>query len=202
MDGHDSLSKKLMQDKSNGYEAIAEAFTRARRPHIGPKTVLEWAKRLQPGASVLDIGCGNGVPISKALLDEGFAVHGMDASETLVAEFRKRFPEATIECSSVEDSTFFNRTFDAVVAWGLMFILPAEVQRTVIGKVGHALNRQGQFLFTSPREACSWTDGMTGLPSISLGHQVYAEELAANGLALIGNDEDEGQNYYYFATKL
>ena len=107
-----------MQDRSNGYEAIAEAFTRARTPSIGPRIVRKWAKRLQPGASVLDIGCGYGVPISEALLQEGFAVYGVDASETLVAKFRKRFPEATVEWSSVEESPFFNRTFNAVVARG------------------------------------------------------------------------------------
>ena len=36
-------------------------------------------------------------------------------------------------------------------------------------------------------------DGMTGLPSVSLGYDVYAQELAAHGLVLVGNDEDEGQ---------
>jgi 2-polyprenyl-3-methyl-5-hydroxy-6-metoxy-1,4-benzoquinol methylase len=188
-------------DNSNGYEAIAEAFTRARTVSIGPQIVRNWAKRLQPGASVLDIGCGNGVPISEALLQEGFAVYGVDASETLVDKFRKRFPNATVECSSAEVSLFFNRTFDAVLAWGLMFILPAQTQRSLIGKVARALNRHGHFLFTSPKEACSWMDGMTGLPSISLGHEVYEQELAAHGLVLVGNDEDEGENYYYFATK-
>jgi hypothetical protein len=44
-------------------------------------------------------------------------------------------------------------------------------------------------------------DAMTGLPSISLGHDGYADELANHGLALVGNDEDDGQNYYYFAAK-
>ena len=104
-------------DKSNGYEAIAEAFTRARSPFIGSATVRKWTKRLQPGASILDIGCGYGVPISEALLQEGFAVYGVDASETLVTKFRARFPDVVVECSCIEESSFFNRTFDAVVAW-------------------------------------------------------------------------------------
>jgi len=43
---------------------------------------------------------------------------------------------------------------------------------------------------------------MTGLPSISLGRNLYEQELAANGLAVVGNDEDEGDNYYYFAMRL
>ncbi|MGH9627565.1 MAG: class I SAM-dependent methyltransferase, partial [Bryobacteraceae bacterium] len=197
-----SLCEGVVQDKSNGYEAIAEAFTRARTISIGPRIVRKWAKRLQPGASILDIGCGYGIPISEALLREGFAVYGVDASETLVAKFRERFPNAAVECSSVEESQFFNRTFDAVVAWGLMFILPPDTQRSLISKVARTLNINGQFLFTSPREPCSWRDGMTGLSSVSLGHDVYAEELAARGLVLVGNDEDEGQNYYYFAARL
>lgn len=190
-----------MRDKSNGYEAIAEAFTRARTPSVGPRIVRKWGARLPPGAAVLDLGCGNGVPISEALLSDGFAVYGVDASQTLVAKFRARFPEAKIEWSSVEESPFFNRTFDGVVAWGLMFLLPAEVQRTVIGKVARALNHDGHFLFTSAKEAGSWTDAMTGLPSISLGQDAYEQGLSAHGLELIGNDLDEGDNYYYFATR-
>jgi 2-polyprenyl-3-methyl-5-hydroxy-6-metoxy-1,4-benzoquinol methylase len=191
-----------MSDESNGYEAIAEEFTRARTMSIGPKVVRQWAKSLQPGASILDLGCGFGVPISEPLIQDGFAVHGVDASKTLVSKFRERFPHVPVECSSVERSAFFNRTFDAVVAWGLMFLLPVETQCSLIAKVARTLNRNGRFLFTSPRQARSWMDGMTGLPSISLGHDTYVRELTAHGLALTGNDEDEGSNYYYFATKL
>ena len=190
-----------MPDRSNGYEAIAEDFVRARTPTIGPKIVREWAKGLPPGTSILDLGCGYGIPISEALLQDGFTVYGVDASATLVSKFRERFPKAPVECSSVEDSLFFNRTFDAVVAWGLMFLLTAETQRSLIGKVARAMNRQGRFLFTSPRQACSWMDVMTGLPSISLGQEAYEQELAAHDLVLVGNAEDEGENYYYFAVK-
>jgi cyclopropane fatty-acyl-phospholipid synthase-like methyltransferase len=169
---------------------------------MGSNTVLQWAKRLKPGASILDIGCGNGVPISETLHREGFRVYGVDASETLTAKFRERFPDITVECNSIEESRFFDRTFDAVVAWGVVFILPADTQRNLIGKVARVLNGGGQFLFTSPRQPCSWMDALTDLPSLSLGHDVYVQELAAHGLVLAGNDEDEGENYYYFGAKL
>lgn len=189
-------------DRSNGYEAIAGDFARARTPTIGPRVVREWAKTLPRGTAVLDLGCGHGVPISQALLEDGFTVYGVDASPTLVSKFRERFPQVQVECSPVEDSLFFSRTFDAIVAWGLMFLLPVETQHSLIGKIAHALNRHGRFLFTSPQQACRWIDGMTGLPSISLGQEVYERELAAQGLALTGNDQDEGENYYYFTVKV
>jgi hypothetical protein len=42
---------------------------------------------------------------------------------------------------------------------------------------------------------------MTDLPLLSLGNDVYVQELESNGLTLLVNDEDEGQNYYYFARR-
>ena len=190
-----------MADGSNGYESIAEAFIKARRPSIGPTVVRRWSKTLPAGASILDLGCGSGVPISEALLQDGFAIYGVDASETLVAKFRERFPGVPVECGSVEDSIFFSRSFDAVVAWGLMFLLPVGIQRSLIAKVAGALNRHGRFLFTAPIEAGAWADAMTGLPSYSLGFTAYERELTAHGLRMDGNDVDEGGNHYYFTAK-
>ncbi len=191
-----------MDDKTNGYEAIAVAFTRARDRSIGPRVVKEWAKGLVPGTCVLDLGCGFGAPISEVLLEEGFEVNGVDASATMVAKFRERFPGVRVECCPVEESRFFDRTYDAVVAWGLLFLLPAETQRSLIGKVAGVLNRGGRFLFTSPKEPIFWLDGMTDLPSVSLGHDAYVAEMAAHGMELEGNEVDEGGNYYYFGRKL
>ena len=82
-----------------------------------------------------------------------------------------------------------------------MFLLSAEIQRKLIAKVARVLNPRGHFLFTSPQEACSWKDAMTGLMSLSLGHKAYETELRENGLGLVGNMVDEGENYYYFAKK-
>jgi 2-polyprenyl-3-methyl-5-hydroxy-6-metoxy-1,4-benzoquinol methylase len=104
-------------DKSNGYEEVAERFMQARNPRVGASTVREWSHALAPGSSILDVGCGHGVPISQVLTEEGFALYGVDASAKMVESFRKRFPNAHAECSAVEDSEFFARTFDGVVAW-------------------------------------------------------------------------------------
>jgi 2-polyprenyl-3-methyl-5-hydroxy-6-metoxy-1,4-benzoquinol methylase len=188
-------------ERAEGYEKVAAAFVRARRNFIGPTVVRKWATGLRAGTSILDLGCGSGVPISEALLQDGFSIYGVDASPTLVAKFRERFPGVALECSPVEESQFFNRSFDAAVAWGLMFLLPVDTQRSLIGKVARVLNPSGQFLFTAPKEAGTWPDSLTGIPSYSLGHEAYERELAVHGLRLSGNDVDEGDNYYYFTVK-
>jgi SAM-dependent methyltransferase len=196
-----SVANTIPQDKSNGYEQIAETFMRARNPRIGPATTRQWSKNLPHGTAILDLGCGYGVPISQALIDEGFAVCGVDASPTLIASFRERFPDAPAECAAAEESDFFRRTFDAIVAWGLMFLLPPETQTTVIKKAARALNSGGRFLFTSLAKPLTWSDSLTGRASISLGRERYEEILRAEGLRLEGEDVDEGENHYYFVLK-
>jgi len=189
-------------DPSNGYEAVANGFISGRvRSSVGASTVREWAKTLPKGATVLDLGCGSGVPISQTIVDEGLTVCGVDASPSMIAAFQARFPEAASECRPVEESEFFGRAFDAVVAWGLMFLLPPVVQAKLIAKVSRALKPGGNFLFTSPHQLCEWADNLTGRKSQSLGSAEYRRLLAANGLMVQNETEDEGNNNYYFAVK-
>lgn len=137
------------------------------------------------------------MPISEALANEGLEVYGIDASPTLAAAFRRRLPQAHIACEAIERSHFFDRTFDGVIAVGLMFLLPAEVQRATVHKVGRALSAGGKFLFTSPAQKCTWTDVLTGRPALSLGAEEYRAVLSDAGLTLIGEHKDEGENHYY-----
>jgi len=192
-----------MTDRSNGYEAVAHVYIAGRGTGgtIGAAEVRQWAQALAPGSPVLDLGCGTGVPISQALVDSGLLVHGVDASPSMIAAFRANFPAAPAECNAVEDSQFFNRTFAGVVAWGLMFLLAPAAQELLIHKVAGALDPGGRFLFTSPEEACKWLDGMTDLPSISLGAGRYAGLLQAEGLAIVGHRRGAGDNYYYLTEK-
>jgi len=174
----------------------------ARNPGIGAAAVREWSQTVPPGSSILDLGCGHGVPVSQVLIVEGFTLYGVDASAKLIAAFRQRFPNAYTECSAVEDSEFFGRTFDGVVAVGLMFLLPAEIQRIVIGKVAKALSPGGKFMFTSPQEPVSWPDALTGHPSVSLGLAGYEQILRAEGLFLVGEGSDEGGNHYFLVSRV
>ena len=190
-------------DKSNGYDEIAPIFIPGRGPQgVGASAVAAWSQLLPVGAAVLDLGCGTGVPISQVLLERGLKVHGVDASARMVAAFRSRFPKVPVECAAVEDSDFFGRGFDGVVAWGLFFLLDEEVQRGLIAKISSVLPSGGRLLFTSTSSRGSWADAMTGRTSISLGHQAYQNLMQAEGLLLVGTHRDEGDNYYYFGQKM
>ena len=192
-------------DKSNGYDEIAPIFISGRGQKsggIGVSVVAEWSQMLPKGGTVLDLGCGTGVPISEVLIERGLDLYGVDASLRMVATFRARFPNVPVECIAVEDSDFFGRTFDGVVAWGLFFLLDAGLQRRLLAKVAAILPGGGSLLFTAPKQSCSWVDAMTGQTSVSLGHDAYRGILATNGMSLLGTRTDEGENHYYLAHKL
>ena len=189
-----------MSDTSNGYEEHAETFIRSRHPHIGQKMAGEWARGFTPGATVLELGCGDGV-ISQVLVDAGLTLFGLDASPTLLRAFRERFPGVETECAAAEESSYFNRTFDGVVAVGVIFLLPESAQRIVLAKVANALKAGGRFLFTAPREACTWVDVLTKRESRSLGVDEYEGLLRGLGFEVSSGRVDEGENHYFFAVK-
>ena len=195
---------ELTMDKSNGYENIAKDFIEVRGKSvngIGASSVRDWVKELSYGSVVLDLGCGTGIPVSKILIEEGMTVYGIDASPTLISTFQQNFPNTPVACESVEESKFFNLRFDAIVAWGLIFLLPGEVQAIVIQKVANSLLIGSRFLFTAPCEKVEWKDAMTGQNSKSLGGEAYRELISSSGLFLIEEFEDEGENHYFSTVK-
>ena len=196
-----------MTDRSNGYEGVAAEFLagRGRAPStaIGTRTVHDWVRRLRRGATVIDLGCGSGLPITKVLVAEGLSVYAIDAASSLVQAFRRNFPDVPVACEAVEDSSFFDRIFDGVLAWGLMFLLSPEEQRRLIRRIADILAPGGRLLFTScaGTEPLVWKDAMTGLESRSLGAAEYRRLLSAAGLSVNREYEDEGQNHYFDAFK-
>jgi SAM-dependent methyltransferase len=151
-----------MVDESNGYESIAEIYINGRGRAvngIGSSTARAWARTFNKSSIILDLGCGTGIPVTKILLEEGLNVYGVDASLKMVEGFRQNFPDVPVACEPVERSSFFNLSFDGIIAVGLMFLLTEETQRVLIPKMASALNPGGKLLFTAPLEKVEWKDG-------------------------------------------
>ena len=75
---------------------------------------------------------------------EGLNVSAVDGAPSFVEAFRRNLPEVPAACEAVQDSRFFNRKFDAVLAWGLIFLLSVEDQRHMIERVANILVRGGR----------------------------------------------------------
>ena len=194
-------------DPSNGYESVSKEFltrrgdSRTRSTAIGVKEVRKWAKTLPRGSSVIDLGCGPGFPITAVLVEEGLQLFGVDAAPSFVAAFQRNLPGTPVVCESVLESRMFDRTFDAVLSIGLMFLLKAEEQHRLIQRFPQILVPGGRLLFTATAKPAVWNDVMTGLESISLGAEEYRKLLGAAGISVTEEYEDAGQNHYFDGFK-
>jgi 2-polyprenyl-3-methyl-5-hydroxy-6-metoxy-1,4-benzoquinol methylase len=190
----------MPDDGANGYEEYAEIFMRARNLKIGLSVMRKWARQLAPGSELLELGCGHGV-ISQVLLEARVKLSVVDASSTLLREFRSRFPDVEVECSTAQKSELLRREYDGVVAWGLIFLLAETDQRSVLRRAADALRPNGRLVFTAPNEALTWKDSITEMPSLSLGATVYEALLRDPGLDVSSGVINEGGNCYYEGIK-
>lgn len=73
------------------------------------------AAGVQGGTSLLDAGCGSGGAMVRARL-RGARAAGVDATEALIAEARKRMPDADLRVADMERLPFAEKSFDVAVA--------------------------------------------------------------------------------------
>ena len=186
-----------MMDSASAYEARAHEFLRGRdKSPIGTHIVDQWSRTLRRGATVIELACGGGYPVTRVLSSAGLQLWAVDSSPTLVAEFQSRFPAIPVQCARVQESDFFGRTYEGAIAIGLIFLLSESDQSTLISRVSKILVPGGRFLFMAPTERGDWIDMNTGLECRSLGPS-YEEYLREAGFRVVATFIDEGANHYY-----
>lgn len=190
-------------DSVEAYECYAHEFLQGRDPSlIGSKIVGQWTRTLRQGATVIELACGGGYPISRVLVSAGLQLWAVDSSPTLVTEFRLRFPNIPVQCSRVQDSDFFGRKYEGAIAIGLLFLLSESDQVALISRVAEILEPKGRFLFMAPIQIGIWNDLNTGLECSSLGQERYGALLCGAGFRIVATYVDKGENNYYDAEKI
>lgn len=186
------------------YDLIADWYAAHRTGSMGVPEVTALAASLPAGASVLDVGCGTGLPLTRVLLEHGCHVTGVDSSRELLARFQANFPHVPVLRAPIQACALQARTFDAAIAWGVLFHLSHEEQEQAIACIAKALKPGGAFLFTSGDSHGS-IDGapMDGVPFRYHSFSVdgYRDLLRAHGLTLEATHTDPGGNRYYLARK-
>lgn len=111
-----------------------------------------WLDRFVEGmpveASLLDVGCGSGWPIGAVLLERGFRVAGVDASQALIAHARETLPTGEWAVADMRRA-LPDGPFDGVLAWHSLFHLTPEDQRGVLPRLARCLVEGGRLMFTS-----------------------------------------------------
>lgn len=187
------------------YERHAPIYDRDRSRALQERSWLDRAlAHVRPGGTVLDLGCGMGEPIARYLIDRGFRVVGVDASPSMVALCRMRFPDAEWFVTDMRQLEL-GRRFDAILAWDSFFHLDMDDQRQMLPRFAAHAGPGAPLLFTSgPAEGKAigtWCD--EALYHASLGPAEYERLLAINGFtvrAFMPEDPACGMHSVWLAT--
>lgn len=108
---------------------------------------------LPKGAHLLDLCCGSGT-VARHLVDRGFAVTGVDASEEMLRYARRDVPEGEFLVASAEMFRL-PPVFDGAISTfdSLSYLLDRKSLELAFGNVHAALRRGGRFVFDLSLEA-------------------------------------------------
>ena len=193
----------MVAPEMDEYDQIAAWYVATRHPQVGVPDLASFTRKLPPGSSVLDLGCGDGIPISRFLVQEGFDVVALDSSPEMIARHRANVPNVPARCERAEEADFPTGSFEAVIAWGVLFHLSEAGQRDVIGNVANWLRPGGRFLFTSGDVEGTTEGEMNGVTFqyTSLGVNGYRDVIENARMRLTASYHDEWDNYVYIAEK-
>jgi ubiquinone/menaquinone biosynthesis C-methylase UbiE len=187
------------------YDLIADWYGTDRGRTVGVAEALAVAATLPAGSCILDVGCGNGVPITEALVQAGHRVVGLDTSTGMLAHFRANLPGTLVVRGDVCNCPFSNGSFDAAVSWGMMFHLPPGDQTSAFASVSRVLKPGAPFLFTAAEIDGADDAGITGTMNGVTFHYYavpsYRKLVAEHGFVLVAVHDDPGVSTYYLARR-
>ena len=133
---------------ADGYDAIAEryyAWSDARPSATRRRWLARALELIPPGADVLELGCGAGVPMTRALA-AGRRVTGVDISARQIELARAAVPEATFVHADMTALDLAPASFDAVVAFYSLTHVPRADLPALLASVRGWLRPGGVFL--------------------------------------------------------
>jgi cyclopropane fatty-acyl-phospholipid synthase-like methyltransferase len=161
-------------------EPYAGAYDEAFPHKEGQLAAGQWLiERLRPGARVLDVGCGTGVPTARQLADAGCDVTGIDVSEGMLELARREVPGATflrLDVNDVPDVGPSRGGFEAIVAFFSLLTLPRTEIPTTLRRMHDLLEPGGYFLMGTveadlddvPISSLDHSPRVTGYPGAEL----------------------------------
>lgn len=187
------------------YERHSDSYDLDRGRTLVERAWLDrFLSHVPPGGTVLDLGCGMGEPIARYLIEQGFAVVGVDSSPSMIARCRRRFPEAEWIVADMRELELVRR-FAGLLAWDSFFHLEMDDQRRMFPRFASHLGPGAPLMFTSGPGAGEAIGTYRGDPlyHASLGPDENEALLAEHGFsvrAYLPEDPECGGHTVWLAT--
>ena len=169
------------------YERHAGDWAKERGSGLFEKLWLDrFLALLQPGASILDVGCGSAEPITRYFIEKGYEVTGADSSTSLISICKGRFPDLDWFVTDMRKLSL-NRRFDGILAWDSFFHLCPEDQRMMFPIFRQHAAPKGALMFTSGPSHGEAIGAYKGEPLYhgSLDGAEYSSLLKQNGFEVV-----------------
>jgi ubiquinone/menaquinone biosynthesis C-methylase UbiE len=144
----------------SGYDRVAHDYARLEGASEWPR--MRWLKRtlneLEPGSSVLDLGCGSGDPADIEIARQ-HRVIGVDISQAQIDLARQNVPAGSFIHGDAGSVEFPAASFDAVVSFYTLEHIPREEHETILRRVHGWLRPGGYFLLS---HEAGEAEGMVG----------------------------------------
>lgn len=193
-----------------GYDAVSFCYRAddADDGSYGP-WLAALRERLPAGAAVLDLGCGNGIPVARRLAAAGHKVIGVDFSGVQLRRARRLVPAATFLQADIATLHLPAASFDAVVCLFVLFHLPLEEQPLLLGRIAGWLRPGGWLLLTTGHRTWTgteegWLGGTAPMWWSHAGAATYRAWLEAAGLRVAAEEfvpEGEGGHALFWAIR-
>jgi SAM-dependent methyltransferase len=122
----------------------------------------------------------------------------------MLEHFRRNFPDVPAIHARIDRDALPESTYDAVLAWGVLFHLDHAAQEAALANISRALKPGGHLLFTAGDEHGSIQGSPMGGVEFrywSFSEDGYRQRLVAHGVELERSEVDAGDNTYYWARK-
>ena len=190
-----------------GYDALSYHYRSddAEEDEYAP-WLAELRARLPAGGSVLDLGCGNGVPVARSLAAAGYQVTGVDISDVQVERARRLVPTGTFIRADAAAIEFPPQSFDAVVCVYALIHMPLAAQPGLLRRAAEWLRPAGWLLAVTGHNAWTGTqDNWLGGPAPMWWSQAdadtYRSWLEQAGLRVTAQEfvpeEDRGHELFW-----
>ncbi|CAL9348721.1 Ubiquinone biosynthesis O-methyltransferase, mitochondrial [Streptomyces sp. enrichment culture] len=133
-----------------GYDAVSLRYDEVYGAGTKYRSLLDdLCRRIPAGGTVLDLGCGSGVPVARALAAAGYRVTGIDISEVQIRRARERVPQAEFVHVDATAAAFGAASFDAVVSFYALIHIPLAEQPPLLRRIAGWLRPGGWFVATT-----------------------------------------------------
>lgn len=159
---------------ADGYDRVAERYVawaagvRVKERDSYTNVLLD---TLPAGATILELGCGAGVPTTRRLAEQ-FRVTGVDISIRQIAMARDHVPAATFMQVDMTALDFAPEMFDGVAAFYTITHVPREEHPALLRKIAGWLRPGGLFVasFSNGGSVGAVDDDFLGAPMYFSGY--------------------------------